>query len=268
MDLRFEFGENWTKFSKAVGQDRVNQAMRSLQDMLEVEDLRGKSFLDIGSGSGLFSLAATRLGASRVHSFDYDPQSVACTRELKRRYSPDSDCWTIEEGSVLDAAYLTGLGQFDIIYSWGVLHHTGNLWQALENLVPLCAAQGMLALAIYNDQGGTSRRWRTVKHLYNKSPVWRMLVCGFFIPYFVAQGLLIDLLRRKNPLSQYRTYYKNRGMSRVRDWLDWLGGYPFEVARPEAIFDWYRKRGFNLTRLKTCGGGLGNNEFVFVKCAE
>lgn len=268
MDLRFEFGENWTKFSKAVGQDRVNQAMRSLQDMLEVEDLRGKSFLDIGSGSGLFSLAATRLGASRVHSFDYDPQSVACTRELKRRYSPDSDCWTIEEGSVLDAAYLTGLGQFDIIYSWGVLHHTGNLWQALENLVPLCAAQGMLALAVYNDQGGTSRRWRSVKKLYNKGLLPRTLICSFFIPYFVARGLWVDLLGRKSPLSRYRNYKNERGMSRVRDWLDWLGGYPFEVARPEAIFDWYRKRGFNLVRLKTCGGGLGNNEFVFLKCVE
>jgi 2-polyprenyl-6-hydroxyphenyl methylase/3-demethylubiquinone-9 3-methyltransferase len=54
-------------------------------------------------------------------------------------------------------------------------------------------------------------------------------------------------------------------MSRVHDWFDWLGGYPFEVARPEEIFAFYQARGFSLERLKTCGGGLGCNEFVLRK---
>jgi len=97
---RFEFGKNWQRFLSVLNDERIAEAEKSLRAMLETESLSGKSFLDVGSGSGLFSLAAMRLGAARVHSFDYDPQSVACTRELKRRYFPDAHHWTIEEGSV------------------------------------------------------------------------------------------------------------------------------------------------------------------------
>ena len=131
---RFEFGGNWANFLSVLDEDRINAAVRGLQRMLQVERLDGLRFLDIGSGSGLSSLAAKRLGA-RVHSFDYDPQSVACTNELRRRYFPDTSDWSVERGSALDAEYLRQLGTFDIVYSWGVLHHTGEMWRALENAV-------------------------------------------------------------------------------------------------------------------------------------
>src|SRR5438105_7182534 len=129
---RFGFGENWSRFLELLDEGRISRAEESLKGMLEVESLAGRSFLDIGSGSGLFSLAARRLGA-RVHSFDYDPKSVACTQEVRRRFYFNDPDWVIERGSVLDESYLKSLGQFNIVYSWGVLHHTGAMWQALEN---------------------------------------------------------------------------------------------------------------------------------------
>src|SRR5215470_10161733 len=138
---RFEFGQNWSQFLPIIDQERIQQAERSLKQMLETESLNGKTFLDIGSGSGLFSLAARRLGA-RVYSFDFDPKSVFCTQELKKNYFPDDPPWKIEEGSVLDGEYMKSLGQFDVVYSWGVLHHTGDLWTAMEGAQQRVAAGG------------------------------------------------------------------------------------------------------------------------------
>ena len=264
-EIRFAFGKNWQRFLQHLNDDRIAEAEKSLRFMLHVEDLKGKSFLDIGCGSGLFSLAAMRLGAGKVFSFDYDPQSVACAQELRRRYFPGSDHWTIEQGSALDTSYLNRLGQFDVVYSWGVLHHTGSMWQALENVVAPVQPEGKLFIAIYNDQGRRSVWWRKIKQLYCRSVFRRVPIIGLFGFYVIVAGFIKDVfIVRRNPLVRYREYKLNRGMSYFTDVLDWLGGYPYEVARPEAIFDFYRTRGFELVKLKT-DQRFANNEFVFLK---
>jgi 2-polyprenyl-3-methyl-5-hydroxy-6-metoxy-1,4-benzoquinol methylase len=73
---RFEFGGNWTRFLRLVNDERIAHAQEALSAMLGTKSLQGKSFLDVGSGSGLSSLSAARLGVGRIHSFDFDPQSV------------------------------------------------------------------------------------------------------------------------------------------------------------------------------------------------
>lgn len=230
--------------------------------MLNVESLVDKTFLDVGSGSGLFSLAARMLGA-KVYSFDYDPQSVACTAELKRRYFPNDD-WVVESGSVLDREYLSRLGQFDVVYSWGVLHHTGSMWEALGNVAPLVKPEGQLFLAIYNKQQFISAYWMVVKRLYNRS--WPKVRCllnfGFFL-FFASELFAADAFRGRNPILRYRGV-GHRGMSVYRDVVDWIGGWPFEVATPEEIFNFFKERELSLTKLVTCGGKHGCNEFVFI----
>jgi 2-polyprenyl-6-hydroxyphenyl methylase/3-demethylubiquinone-9 3-methyltransferase len=258
---RFKFGDNWTAFLHVIDEARISEAESSMVRMLGPA-FRGATFIDVGCGSGLFSLAAMRLGAARVHSFDFDAQSAACAAELKRRYFPDSSRWTVEQGSVLDERYLATLGSWDIVYSWGVLHHTGRMWDALGRVAALVKEGGLLAIAIYNDQGPLSVGWTLVKRNYNRGPLRRTLIMGVFALYCVCRGLVVDLIKRRNPLTRYREYKRVRGMSVVTDWRDWLGGYPFEVAKPEEIFSFYRKRGFALEGLTTCGGRWGCNEFV------
>lgn len=260
---RFEFGANWKRFLSVLDEDRIREAEDSLKGMLEMEGLQGKKFLDIGSGSGLFSLAARRLGA-QVHSFDYDPQSVDCTKELKRRYFPDDAEWMIEEASVLDSEYLSQLGQFDVVYSWGVLHHTGAMWKALANVAPLVSNGGALFVSIYNNQGSPTRRWIILKRLYNRYPWMRTPLAIYTL---IRQWTLtvVKDLKGGNPLKSWHNYKRSRGMSAWHDVVDWIGGYPFEVAKPEEVFDFFRDLGFVLRRLKTCAGGLGCNEFVFRK---
>lgn len=259
-DRRFGFGRNWQGFLRTINDKRIRLAEESLRAMLEEERLDAKSFLDVGSGSGLFSLAAVRLGAAKVHSFDYDEQSVACTQELKRRYYPKADYWTIEQGNVLERDYMTRLGQYDVVYAWGVLHSTGNMRQALEHAIIPVAARGKLFISIYNDQGWISRYWLQIKRAYNANGFLRIGSILIYWPYFVPLRLLARALTNRLNLE--------RGMSLWYDMKDWLGGYPFEVAKPEAVFDFYRERGFKLVKLKTCGGRAGCNEYVFVKADE
>lgn len=255
---RFEFGRNWASFLQTLNPARIERADESLRSFLGVTELRGKRFLDIGNGSGLFSLAARRLGAEVV-SFDFDPQSVACAEELRRRYFPGDPQWTILRGSALDAEFVRGLGTFDVVYSWGVLHHTGSMWPGIELACERVLPGGQLFLALYNDQGWLSKFWLRVKEAYCRNALLRGLVVATFVPYFAARAVLKSLLHRRN---EFAAYFEERGMSITHDWIDWLGGLPFEVARFEEVVQFAEERGFRLDRSKRTHR-LGCNEFVF-----
>jgi 2-polyprenyl-6-hydroxyphenyl methylase/3-demethylubiquinone-9 3-methyltransferase len=266
---RFAFGANWRSFLRILNDDRIREAEVSLQQMLDARSLQGKRFLDIGCGSGLFSLAARRLGAE-VTSFDFDLQSVQCAEELKRRFCPGDPSWLITRASVLDASYMEALRTFDIVYSWGVLHHTGAMWQALDRACRAVAPGGRLFIAIYNDQGARSAWWARVKRVYNSLPrparVAYLLVFAAALEC-AAVAVALARLQPRRIVNRWTCYHSVRGMNRWHDLVDWIGGYPFEVATPEKVFDFCRARGFSLERLKTCGGRMGCNEFVLVRTA-
>jgi len=261
---RFRFGRNWARFLKRLNQARIAESEKNLMEFLGKEALEGKAFLDVGSGSGLSALAARRLGAA-VTSFDYDGQSVACTEELRRRYLPDDPSWTIEHGSVLDMQYLAGLGQFDIVYSWGVLHHTGAMWQAMENVKPLVKIGGLLFIAIYNDCGEVSRWWLERKRRYNALP--RALRPLYAIYVWMPQELrsLVGSMRA----GELRTYVREltsatsgRGMSWLHDVIDWIGGYPYEYASVKDIVEFYRRDGFEPVKIRE-NRSYGCHQLVF-----
>ena len=254
--VRFEFGQNWLNFRKVINEQRLKSAQDSLTTMLDIDDLAGRTFLDIGCGSGLFSLAANTLGAT-VTSFDYDNNSVVCTKDLRDEYKVSSKSWQILKGSALDLSLSRTLGEFDIVYSWGVLHHTGDMYSALHNASKFCKSGGVLFIAIYNCQGWISSYWLTVKNIYNWGPIGKLLMTVLHMPYLFFGRFMIRLFSGRGNLE--------RGMSLWFDMHDWLGGLPFEVATPEQINSVYKSLGFSLIKQNTCGSKHGCNEFVFIR---
>ncbi len=262
----FSFGKNWLSFLSMVNEERIQEAEKNIQKI--PSSLKDKIFLDAGCGSGLFSLAAARLGA-RVISFDLDADCIQCAEHLKKTYASGAN-WTIQQGSVLDLDFLKRLEPADIIYSWGVLHHTGNMYKAFENLTKIMKPSGHLFISIYNDQGKMSQKWKKIKASYNKaSYLKKMALLGYTCYKTWGKNMCMSLLTSGNLLKGWRNYEKNnRGMSAYHDLIDWVAGYPFEVARPEDVVHFFSPLGYQLQKMKTCGAGLGCNEFVFLKLAS
>lgn len=252
---RFRFGQNWQSFIRNLSAEQVLAAQESLKRLFEEEDLSGKSFVDVGCGSGLFSLAARNLGATVV-SFDFDEDAVDCTKGLKSQYFPEDRSWTVMQGSALDLEFLRSLGGFDIVYSWGVLHHTGNLARALDNLFHLSKPGSLVCVALYNHQTYASRYWSMVKRNYVRFPLIRPFLV---LVHFIYPGIPSALLR----FAQKRS--RERGMSFFSDLKDWLGGWPFETISPEETVQQFARAGFDLASFKGVGKRSGCNEYVFVR---
>ncbi len=261
----FSFGKNWQSFLKSLNNGKIREAEDSLLHFLGgKEALLEKTFVDIGCGSGLFSLAAYRLGAKRVVSVDIDDASVACANFLREKAHTPPE-WEIRTGSALDKEFLLSLGTYDIVYSWGVLHHTGDMYQALTNVTSLVAPNGKLYIALYNDNKrileGSSQFWLNIKRLYNSSPLVGKKTLELFYTLYYIIGLSVNFI---NPVVYIKNYQSLRGMNFFTDIKDWLGGYPYEYASAEKITSYFKTLGFQCLKTNPARS-IGCNEFLFVK---
>lgn len=258
----FGFGANWRRYLGKITFERIASAQRSLTGFLEIDDFKGKTFLDIGCGTGLFSYAAFRLGAERIVSFDRDPLSVECCKDL-RQHAGNPKCWEVYGASILDNSFVSRLGTYDIVYAWGSLQHTGQMWEALKASAALVKEGGYLYTAIYNKVHGWlgSNFWLQFKRAYNVLPLSaQFLVDTCAIPiYFAARRLHSNKL-----IAEVQDYESSRGMYWRTDLSDWLGGLPYEYATAEQVFRFIRTHceGLSLQNLKTTNS-LANNWYLF-----
>jgi SAM-dependent methyltransferase len=262
-DRRFRFGDNWLDFARTLSPDQLTEAERSLRRLLECDSLAGLSFLDIGSGSGLFSLAARKLGA-RVHSFDFDEESVFCTTQLRERYFAGDRDWTIEQGSILDDRYVRRLGTFDVVYAWGVLHHTGAMHDALAAATRLVGPGGLFGFALYH-RTLMCRLWRWEKRWYSgASPQAQRHARALYIALLRTAFFIIG----RDFRSHVANYHSVRGMDFVHDVHDWMGGYPYESILAPEVDALMRPLGFARIRatgtpLTTGIFGSGCDEYLY-----
>ena len=260
VSTRYEFGRNWAEFAAKLPEKAVDEAIAGMARLIPPEEMAGRQVLDIGCGSGLHALAALRLGAASVHGIDLDPDSVATARLLLTRYAP-CEAWTLEQRSVFDSP---GLDRFDIVYSWGVLHHTGEMARAIRMAVDRVRPGGLLCLALYRRTPMCSL-WRAEKWVYTSGPRWlrRGLELGYvagFKAWFAVTG--------RSHRDYVAHYVQHRGMEWMTDVRDWLGGYPYESISEADVLAiterlcltpvrrFCRKPGFGLF-------GTGCDEYVF-----
>lgn len=263
-EQRFEFGKNWLNYiHKNFSEEKADISRKHMLSVLGRDDLKGLAFLDIGCGSGLHSYAAWQAGASTLHSFDYDANSVAATRYVREQAGNPANWATVEQGSVLDESYMTKLPQFDFVYSWGVLHHTGNVWQAIRNAAAHVKSGGLFYIALYSadvQKDPPPEFWLDVKRRYVSSS-WLTRRCMDI--WYVWRFMMYRKIRNLTAvISRMREYKKSRGMSLFTDIRDWLGGWPMEFVYDAEVVKFCESLGFKLKKMLT---GEANTEFVFVK---
>ncbi len=250
-ERHFAFGRNWQRFSRLIDRERIARAENSLMAFLGSNELRGARFLDIGCGSGLFSLAALGLGARQVMAIDIDPESVAATRRLLGEAAPDGG-WQARSVSVFDLDP-NETGPFDVVYAWGVLHHSGDMWRAVEQAGRFVRPGGLMLLALYR-KTALCRFWAWEKRRFTHGPAWfRTLARGSYRAVFVV-GLLAT---GRLPGRYFQAYRHNRGMDWAHDMEDWLGGYPYQSTTFEEVRGFLAERGFAVVKHQTRPGGLG-----------
>lgn len=266
IEAHYEFGRNWRSYSRLLTQEKIDNAVRDLARLLP-EGLDGKTFIDVGSGSGLSSLAALRLGCRSLQAIDYDPDSVETSRRLLESAAAGGP-WSCAQRSALDLSPAAD-GLFDVVYSWGVLHHTGDMWRAIDRSCALVEPEGRFVVALYA-RTPLCGFWRREKRLYTHGPKWLRRPMEWLYKALYVAGLALS---GRNPFRYIGDYKRNRGMDWQHDVNDWLGGYPYESATPDEVERFMSSRGFALVRAfvkpAPIWGALGSpcNEFVFRRVA-
>jgi SAM-dependent methyltransferase len=271
---RFDFGENWKNYNKKyLTEDKIRQANEAFIKFTEIQTLTELTVVDIGCGSGIHSLNFSRMNPKFLLSFDYDYKSVEATNYLKEVHKNKN--WDVKQGSILDEKFLLRMPQFDLVYAWGVLHHTGNVWLAIKNSCDLVSEGGILYLALYSSDvkmlNRESTYWLKVKKKYNQSGfIGKRLIELSFISrekYLSALNFLRVLIkslvsRQKNKTKFFSRQKRYRGMSYLIDVRDWLGGWPMEYVSDDAVIELVSSKNFVLKKIKK---GEACTEFLFKK---
>jgi 2-polyprenyl-3-methyl-5-hydroxy-6-metoxy-1,4-benzoquinol methylase len=264
-EKRFEFGRNWRQFvDRHYSQEAVDVSRAHILDFMKRPDLKGLSVIDIGCGSGIHSMAIFQAGAAAIHSFDYDPTSVEATT-IVRDKAGSPPHWSVEQGSALDESYMRTLATYDLVYSWGVLHHTGDVWKAIDLAAERVRPGGLFYIALYSadvQKDPTPEFWLDVKRTYVSSGWLRRRYMDFWYVW--------RFMMHRNParipvvLKRMHDHGKTRGMNMFTDIRDWLGGWPMEFVWDADAIRFCEQRGLALKEIST---GEANTEFLFERRA-
>lgn len=258
----FKFGENWINYAESIDEARIVQAIVDLQRLSGRPRLDGVSFLDIGCGSGLHALAAARLGATRIVGIDLDPDSITASRHTLERFAPSAPV-VFETRSVFDLSAVY-FGTFDVVYSWGVLHHTGDMDRAIACAAELVSTNGVFLFALYK-RTLFCPIWRYFKHWYSNMPAESQDAAR---RRYIALKRFWSELHGRDFDKYIKQYSKARGMDFYSDVHDWLGGYPYQSISPMRCHKLMAQLGFVLEREFVAASGWRRLRLLGSVCDE
>ncbi|BFU93734.1 MAG: SAM-dependent methyltransferase [Nitrospira sp.] len=269
VESHFRFGENWRAYAEKVDEAAIEEAVHGLR-RLAGSEMSGKRILDIGCGSGLHALAALRLGAVEIQGIDLDPNSVAAAQAVLTRYASQRP-WKMEQKSIFEMNPAQ-CGTFDMVYSWGVLHHTGDMFRAIHTAAELVSLGGLFVFALYR-KTLLCPFWKWEKRWYARASSRRQRLAQRLYTAMFRLGLRATGHKFDSYVDKYKT---KRGMDFYHDVHDWLGGWPYESISPEEVELVMRGLGFEqvrsfITRGRRFGGrylglfGSGCDEYVYRK---
>lgn len=260
----FAFGKNWDSYSQQIDSSHIESATSKLVDLIQLGNLDGMSVLDIGSGSGIHSLSLMMLGCEDLVAIDFDLDSVETTKRVLSLGTFQGKYQVFQADILKTIPEIEGV-TFDLVYSWGVLHHTGQMMKAIENALKFVKPASLIALALYR-KTPFCFLWNIEKAIYSKSPKNLQFALRKIYEFIFSLGLRI---KRGQSLESYkRDYFQKRGMEFSHDVHDWLGGYPYESIKSQFLIEFMDKNGFKVVNshiVKNQIGILGSgcDEFLF-----
>ncbi len=131
------------------------------------EEVKGKTVLDAGCGTGVFSIIFARNGAAKVTGIDISPGSLGTARGLKEKFGLANA--EFQQQDMLHLSFRDA--SFDIVWAWGTVHHTTDPLGAITELIRVLKPGGSLFLAIYKQ---TSVTWihEIIRKTMIRTPRW------------------------------------------------------------------------------------------------
>lgn len=266
----YNFGGNWQKYIRELSCSSRDDLQLSLGisrfhlvRFLSPDDegghsdddrpvLQNLSFIDIGCGSGIHSAAALFSHARHIISFDQQEGSVSSTAALRHQLMENDNSfsdrsWDVYLGDVLIQSDLPEV-LADVVYSWGALHHTRDLWTALENSCRLVKPPedggGLLLVALYaREMVRDPDYWIYIKQLYLAVDDLARGKMERDYGWWILREQVMQ--KGRNPFQMAEDARLQRGMNfwtDVKDWLDWLGGYPIEFSEAAEVIRFVQQR--------------------------